>query len=654
MTPTGERPVAAKPAYVGGLDGLRAVAVVAVIIYHFSPSALPAGFLGVDVFFVVSGFLISRLVLAEIVRTQSLGLGHFWARRARRLLPALATMTLVVVIAVAIKFSDVELHDIRAQVLGTLFYCANWVMIYAKGSYFTSVGRPSPFLHMWTLAVEEQFYLVLPLVFFAGRRVIARHPVRTSIVALLGAIASTVWMAVLVSPTGDPSRAYLGSDSHAMGLLVGVALGVLAGAGSPWEAVASKLRANPAATRAGGVVGIGALLALLVTMRVVDGNTYGLYRGGFLAFSLACGAIVAVVVMLPATRVAEMLRAPWLVAVGLRSYSLYVWHWPVRVFISPSSGLDGAGLFIVRVVVSVVLAEISFRVIERPFRVGTVARRTGSRGAIFYFAAIAAVCALLVGTIVAPVALPPSDLGRAAAAIQKHQTSTTTPGTGTAPAVPALHVDVFGDSTALVFGLAGAYHARELHVVVGGDARLGCGVVQVDHFSDGRVVDNPKECAGWQARWRAQLHKNPHAVVALMTGAWDILDQESSAGVVRFGTPEWTSLVTTSLRSALQVLTSDGRTVQLFEVPCYGAGDANFPLPERSDPARIAALNEIFEQTAQAMPRVEIVHWRTLVCPGGHRVESLGGVRLWEPDDVHLTERGGVLVWKWWLPRLRR
>src|SRR4029079_12979727 len=198
---------------------------------------------------------------------------------------ALATMTLVVLVAVAIDSSAAEKHDIRAQALGTLFYCANWVMIYAKGSYFTSVGRPSPFLHMWTLAVEEQFYLVFPLVCFAARRWIVRFPVRAAWVALAGAVASTVWMGALVSPTADPSRAYLGSDSHAMGLLVGVALGVLAGAGRPWEAVASKLRANPAATRAGGVVGIGALLALLVTMRVVDGNTYGLYRGGFLAFS---------------------------------------------------------------------------------------------------------------------------------------------------------------------------------------------------------------------------------------------------------------------------------------------------------------------------------------------------------------------------------
>jgi len=665
MTPNGERSIAVnpaavnppggKPAYNGALDGLRAVAVVAVMIYHFAPSALPAGFLGVDIFFVVSGFLISRLIMAEIVRTKTLGRGHFWARRARRLLPAVATMTLVVLIAVALRFSDAELHDIRAQALGTLFFCVNWVIIYAKGSYFTTVGRPSPFLHMWTLAVEEQFYLVLPLVFFAARRVIVRHPIRTSVVALLGAIASTVWMAVLVSPTGDPSRAYLGTGSHAMGLLVGVALGVPAGAHTPWEAAAARVRASALAVRTAGAVALLALVALLVTMWTVDGQTYALYRGGFLAFSVVCGALVAVVVMLPSTRVAEMLSAPWLVAIGLRSYSLYLWHWPVRVFISPSSGLNGAALFLVRVVVSVGLAELSFRLIERPFRFGRVARRTGSRGAIFYFAAVTAVAVVLVTTVVAPAALPPSDLGHAVAAIQQHASTTKPTGTGvTTPAAAPLRVDIFGDSTGLVFGIAGAKHAQELHISVGGDARLGCGVVPVNHFSDGRVLDNPKECTGWQARWRAVLRHDPHAVVALITGAWDILDQETDAGLVRFGTPAWTNLVTTSVRAALQVLSEGGRRVMLFEVPCYGAGDANYPLPERSDPKRIAALNDIFEKAARSTPGVEIVHWRDLVCPGSHRIESLGGVRLWQPDDVHLTERGGVLVWKWWLPQLRR
>ena len=138
-----------------------------------------------------------------------------------------------------------------------------------------------------------------------------------------------------------------------------------------------------------------------------------------------------------------------------------------------------------------------------------------------------------------------------------------------------------------------------------------------------------------------------------MTGAWDILDQRTPAGVVRFGTPAWTDLVTTSMRAAVRLLTSTGRTVHLFEVPCYGSGDANYPLPERSDPKRIAALNAVFEQVASELPHVEMVRWRALVCPGGHRAEKLDGVSLWQPDNVHLSAAGGVLVWKWWLPQIR-
>ncbi|HEY5170798.1 MAG TPA: acyltransferase, partial [Acidimicrobiia bacterium] len=161
-----------RESYVGALDGLRAIAVAAVVVYHFAPSVLPAGFLGVDVFFVVSGFLIARLVTREIERSGTVSLANFWARRARRLLPALATVTVVVLIAVAISFSNEELHDVRAQALGTLFYCANWVLIFGKSNYFANLGRPSPFLHMWTLAVEEQFYLVLPLVLFVARRAV--------------------------------------------------------------------------------------------------------------------------------------------------------------------------------------------------------------------------------------------------------------------------------------------------------------------------------------------------------------------------------------------------------------------------------------------------------------------------------------------------
>jgi peptidoglycan/LPS O-acetylase OafA/YrhL len=633
-------PQSGEDTYVGGLDGLRAIAVAAVVVFHFAPSVLPAGFLGVDVFFVVSGFLISRLVVREIERSGAVSLGNFWARRARRLLPALATVTVVVLCAAAISFSSSEIHDLRAQAIGTLFYCANWVIIFAKGNYFTSLGRPSPLLHMWTLAVEEQFYVVLPIVLFLARRVVVRHPVRTATIAMVGAIASTVWMGVLVSPTGDPSRAYLGSDSHAMGLLVGVALGVVAGAGRPWASLTGWMRSNATAARAAPLLAAGSLAAILVTMRVTRDRTLALYRGGFLLFALLCAMVIAVVVTMPASPVARLLRTPWLVAIGLRSYSLYLWHWPVGVFVTPRPGLDGVGLFVVRLAISIVLAELSFRLVEQPFRLGRVARRAGSRGAVAYFVALTLVALVLVTTVAAPKALPPSNLAKLGTVRGNDEPK-------------ALRVDLFGDSTALVFGYGGALKARELGISVGGAAELGCAIVQTDHVTGGRVLPNPKKCDGWQARWRASMRKDPGARLALMAGAWETLDQATAFGFIRFGTTAWTDLITSSVRSALGVLAADGRTVYLFEVPCYGAGNANDPMPERSDLRRIAAVNEIFAAVARAIPKVEIVHWRTLVCPEGHRVESVGGVHLWQPDDQHLTYAGAVVVWKWWLPQLR-
>jgi peptidoglycan/LPS O-acetylase OafA/YrhL len=627
-------------AYVGGLDGLRAIAVAAVIVFHFAPKVLPAGFLGVDVFFVVSGFLIARLVTREIEGSGTVSLRGFWARRARRLLPALATVTVVVLVAAAISFSNTDIHGLRAEALGTLFYCANWVFIYAKSNYFTSISRPSPFLHMWTLAVEEQFYVVLPLVMFAARRLVVRNPVRVATVALVGAVASTVWMGVLVSPTGDPSRAYLGSDSHAMGLLVGVALGVLAGNELRWRKFTDWTRSDNAVAKAMPLAAATSLVAILVTMRVTRDHTLALYRGGFLVFAVLCAVIVAVVVAAPTAPIARLLRTPWLVAIGLRSYSLYLWHWPVRVFVTAGPGLHGFTLFAFRLLISVVLAEVSYRFVERPFRAGRVARRSGSRGAVAYYGVLTIVAGVLVVTVAAPATLPPVDLARIRAI-----------GGNSDP--NALRVDTFGDSTALKFGLAGAAHARELGISVGGDAQLGCGVVHAASVSDGRVIGYPAVCAGWEARWKASMHDDPHARLMLMTGAWEILDHQTDNGIVRFGTSAWTDLVTSSLRTALGVLTADGRTAYLFQVPCYGNGDVSNPLPERSDPRRIAALNTIFANVAHSMPDVKIVDWRSLVCPAGHRAEDIGGVHLWQSDEQHLTDDGAVVVWKWWLPQLK-
>ncbi len=647
-------PVSGADAYVGGLDGARAIAVSAVVVYHFAPSVLPAGFLGVDIFFVVSGFLIARLATREIGRSGTVSLGEFWARRARRLLPALATVTVVVLCVAAVKLSSAEVHDIRAEALGALFYCENWVTIFTKNSYFATLERPSPFLHMWTLAVEEQFYMVFPLVMFASRRAVRGHPVRVAVIALLAAAASTVWMGVLVSPGGDPSRAYLGSDSHAMGLLVGVALGVLAGSDRTWPAFCGWVRSSGAIARAAPPIAAASLVAMLVVMRAANFRTLALYRGGFLLFALLSAFVVAIVVAAPNALISRCLRVRRLVAIGLRSYSIYLWHWPVRVFLTPSSGFDGMSLFAVRMVVSLVLAEVSFRLVERPLRTGRVARRSGSRAAFAYYGTLTIAAIVLVATVDAPRPLLPTNIADLPATF-----GTAAPSTHKGPNVPtglpasaAMHVELFGDSTAYMLAIGQVQHADEVPVTLGGDAQAGCSVTPTDRVSEGLVIANPKFCLGWRERWQAAMHNDPRAHLALMTGAWELLDQQTSEGVVRFGTTAWTDLNRTALRTALDVLTSDGRTVSLFEVPCYGTGDVANPLPERSDPRRIAALNQIYTEVARSMPKVQIVHWRTLVCPDGRRVESIGGVHLWLPDEQHLSSAGAVVVWKWWLPQL--
>lgn len=629
MTVTGTpRETLEKLPYFRSVDGLRAVAVSTVLLFHFAPSVLPAGFLGVDMFFVVSGFLISRIVVSEIGGTGGLGLARFWARRARRLLPALVTVIVVVAIGAGLVFSRFELQQFRAHAIGSFLYVANWVFIAGSGSYFATIGRPSPLLHVWSLSIEEQFYVLFPLVCVAARGVIRRRPVHAAAVALLLAVVSAVWMAVLAVPGGDPSRAYLGSDAHSMGLLTGVALGFLGGSGGLWDRVTAALR-QPVGGRRASVVATVVAVAVLLTMRFADGATLALYRGGFLVFSLGVAFVIVVVTVVPGAAPARWLSAGWLVAIGLRSYSLYLWHWPVRVFLTPASGLDGVSLFVARVVCSAVLAEVSYRCIERPFRVGAIARRTGSRGAVVYSVTMFAVTVLLVLTVAAP----PSIRVKTASGLS---------------GVPQF--EVVGDSTAFALAVYGS-RAEGLGIDIGSDARLGCGLINTQHYFGGKLVTPNAECNSWRERWTARQSTRPDATFVVMGGPWEVFDHRSGGRTYRFGTPEWHTFVRDNLSDVLGTLTRAGRPVYLFQAPCYG-GDAEPPLYERGEAQRVDAVNAIYEEVAARDPLVRIVRWRDLVCPEGKRLEQLDGVRIWEPDHVHLTEGGATIVWRWFLDQL--
>jgi len=351
-----------------GLDGLRGIAVIGVLLYHAGVGWLPGGFLGVDLFFVISGFLITSLLLGEARVAGRLSLRQFYLRRARRLLPALVVMLAVVAVFMAL-FAAADLGQARGDIAAALGYVSNWWYVLHHRSYFIAAGRPSPFQHLWSLAVEEQFYLIWPAVLVALLATRARLRWVTG-VALAVAIGSAFWMRVLavrgnVPFDTDSSRLYFGTDTHASALLLGAAAAaVMAGLAARLDrGIAVGVRA------AWDVVGVAALVAVCWSMHAFDYYRPGLYRGGFLAFA-AVGVVVVVTASAPGGWLGRALDVPPMRWIGERSYGLYLWHWPVFVYTRP--GLDwslhGPAALAVRLAIVALLTELSYRFVEVPLR----------------------------------------------------------------------------------------------------------------------------------------------------------------------------------------------------------------------------------------------------------------------------------------------
>ena len=419
--------------YLAGLDGMRALAVIAVMIYHANSSWLPGGFLGVEMFFVISGYLITLLIIAERERTYEVSLIDFWKRRARRLLPALYLLLILVTVYTAL-FESAALGQLRGDVIAGLLYSSNWYQLWV-GLGYTAAFDFAPLRHLWSLAVEEQFYLVWPLVMVAllGRKG-TRKVADVSRWLFVAAIAIAISTALLYHPgvIGEPDSTpeaywfigshaiskldflYIGTFSRASGILLGAAFAMV---WRPFAVIRGPLRSK------GAVFDVAAVLAF-VGFAWMCWNIYlvtptgeadaRLFRGGLFLASVLTLVLIAAVCH-PAARANRVLGNPVLKWIGVRSYGLYLFHWPVYQAIR---GLAGNKLtvreFLVAMVITVLITEASFRLVETPIRTGSfkaMIRRFRTTSSPFRRRLVAAAGAVaLVMTMLAGVALATADL----------------------------------------------------------------------------------------------------------------------------------------------------------------------------------------------------------------------------------------------------
>jgi peptidoglycan/LPS O-acetylase OafA/YrhL/lysophospholipase L1-like esterase len=608
---------------VPALDGLRGVAVAGVLLFH--AGHLRGGFLGVDLFFVLSGFLITSLLVTEWDREGRIDLRRFWSRRFRRLLPASLVLLAAVAVVAGLRLDSAARHRFRGDAIAAVADVANWHAIGSGSDYWAQTGSPSPLEHMWSLAIEEQMYLVWPVVVVGALALGRRRRSGRHVVALVASIG--VALSVLAQAwwgTHDPLRAYYGTDSRASAILIGALMALLVDG-----------------QRRGARVGLARVLTPAVPLAVLglaagwlwaDGTSLWMYRGGFAALSLAAAIVIGAVALAGPGPAGQVLEVPPLRWLGRVSYGVYLWHWPIYTVLDQDEISNRWLLSGVRIALSLAIAAVSYRLVEQPIRRGDL------RTAAWRVAApLGAACVVATTLLVTH-----GSHGRPTSVAAEGPTR---PGSG----LPTLLL--LGDSEA--YNLAtGAAPVLGDEVSFAYHARIGCGIgpgvaiaeggIAVDHDLGGAPC---REANGWLFYAVDQYRPD---VIVLYEGAWDVLDRRVDGHDIAFGTDEWDQAVSDNLRSVLTELGRRGSghaKVEVLAAPCYPSGGQGGGSTIRDDERRTARWNQLLRQVAPTVG-AEVLPYDRLTC------EVAAGDRPATEDGVHLTEAGAEAVWRWLEPQL--
>ena len=645
---------------VSALDGLRGLAVAAVLLFHSELHFARGGYLGVSAFFTLSGFLITSLLLARYRDPNNSRLRSFWARRARRLLPASAlTLFGVVLFGVTVATAD-QLRMLRGDVLATIAYVANWRFYFSGQSYAQLFRAPSPVLHFWSLAIEEQFYLVFPLlvatVMWATRhRSDLRRRQVLGVLLTVGILASVIAGRVLY-PRDGSARVYYGTDTRAAELLIGALLAVvLAGRVSSDRPVSTRTRVVASAA------GFGALALMVWWWATVDQSAAWLYRGGF-ALHACCAAVVIAAARVKGPFSRALSWRP-LAALGVVSYGVYLFHWPIFLWLTADrTGLATAPLLVLRLAVTIPLAVLSFRLIEQPILRGERMRRPQIRFVI------PATAIALVTLLILTTASPPAPTIVYAALSAKPSALQTRKLQASAarfvkPAPPPppkktplyrpfsdhrpLRIFVVGDSVGQTLGRGLELWAYETGgAVVENEATPMCSLGRLlpRKLPLGEVETPSEGCAGWAPRWGQTISSFDPDVVVVLFSIWESEARELPGGrFARPGDPELDRWQLSEYQAAADELSARGAPLLWLDIACEDS-----PIkPE--DPFWYVDYRTLPE-LARSRPAVHTVDMNHLLCPHGASQPDFGGVRDVRPDNAHFSDAGALAVAKWMMP----
>jgi len=637
---------------IPALDGIRAVAIGLVLVEHGGIPGVPGGFLGVDVFFVLSGFLITSLLLDELGRRGRIALAAFWIRRARRLLPALIVMVLAVVAARTL-FPAEATTTLRDDAVAAFFWVANWAFVAQKTDYFAQGSPPSPLQHTWSLGVEEQYYLFWPLLVLAVAAVFGAR-VRWGVFALatVGAAGSAV-AAILLASDAEVNRVYFGTDTRVQALLVGAAAAaLLVRDWSMLTAGGTLIRTRWRRWSAGALSVLGlAMLAALT--HYATGSARDFRTGLLIVVALAAVLVVAPVALDQGGPVARALAWRPLVWLGAISYGVYLWHWPIFLALNGErTGWSGWRLFALRCAVTVAVATASWWLLEQPIR-----RWRPVIVPMLPLAGATAATAAAVTMLVLPVGVKPADapLGPdvdSAALVSvspevpvevRSAAGTSTPGTK--------RVAVFGDSVAWTL-------MRYLPPTPGlsftNYTTIGCGVARGGPYRyAGQTLNQKPECDAWPSRWSQRINHDLPDVVLLIIGRWEVVDRVNEGDWTHIGDDAYDGYLRGELQRALDILTSTGAHVVVTTEPYNRRGErADGSLYPEDQPVRADRWNTLLRSVIGKRSDVTVLDLNKKLCPDGYYTTKVDGIKM-RMDGVHPTPEAVKWLTPWLTDALR-